>query len=502
MIEAIRILEELQRRSEHSFHKYTPFIGQESFHKSGKYVRLLLGGNQSGKSRAAAQEIAWWFTHSHPFRQIPDKPVLIYVISTEYMTLQVGIYRHLSNIIPDWEIQDRGPKVQGHNMNSYLISKRGDTIQFMSAKGNEEARRKFQAAEVDFCSIDEEIDQYIWDELQARMITTGGCFAITATLAESYDWIVELERRGERNDPHVFLTRLNTTENIYANKEQVNRLAELWDEDTKQIRFYGHSRRQFGLVYKGFTSEHIIESFDIPKSWPRWQVLDPGYRTFAGLWGTVTPFGQRIIYRELYLHQSELGDVVEEIQLNEQNEQICCRIVDDKEGSRLITGQLGVMSQLATYYGLYYTPAIKAVFAGIEEVRQNFKLPPAGEPDYCYTLDNKEEITLSRKCRLMIFSSCTNLINELQNYKIRPPTVKRDRNDPVDQPVKKRDHLCDCLRYWLILQPKYDFIKPDIDRDLTLFEAMRGGHDIVSLFERHQKRLQSNRVHEYLGTNT
>lgn len=50
--------------------------------------------------------------------------------------------------------------------------------------------------------------------------------------------------------------------------------------------------------------------------------------------------------------------------------------------------------------------------------------------------------------RLRIHSSCVNLIWELETY--RYPEAKPDQNEP-ENPVKENDHLCDALRYALMM---------------------------------------------------
>ena len=459
--EALTILSELAKRAEHNFHAYEPQQGQGEFHASDAYIRLLFGGNQSGKSRGAAQEAAYWFAHDHPYREIPDRGVRIWVISTEYQTIYEGVYRHLLNILPGWEIQSSGPRVQGHNIQSYFTSPRGDEIRFLSAKGAEEARTKFQAAALDLVVIDEEIEEYIWDELQSRMISTGGCFVISATLVESYDWIVELEGLGDKGDPDVFLTRLRSDLNPYSDETHIKRLKRIWDEDTQRVRLYGKSARTQGLVYPGFKKSHRIPSFDIPRGWPRFHVFDPGFRVSAAIWGTITPEGQAIIYREYYQSQAELHETALEFKLLEKDEFIDRKIIDDKKESRTLTGEFGPLTQMSQYYQRYYTPAFKSVHAGVEEVRHRLKIHNEFEGDFTYALDNGQSINLPRNHSFFVFDNCINFFKEIAGYRIKSVKDKKNANEPVDQPVKRRDHLMDCLRYWLITRPTY-FIRDEL----------------------------------------
>jgi hypothetical protein len=493
MTNPTEILEELRRRSEHQFHAYKPLPKQKEFHKSTAYVRMIFGGNQSGKSRANAQEIAWWLTGKHPYRKLPDRRRVVWVISTEYQTIKAGVYRHLLQILPRWEIKSYGPKVQGHNLHSFIVMKNGSEVFFLSSKGGEGARTKFQAEAVDYVAIDEEIEEYIWDELQARLLGTGGCFGISATLVESYDWIVELEKRAELNDPDTFLTRLVTPDNPYLDEQQVERLSQSWDEETKRYRFFGKSRRATGLVYPRFN--HLIKPFKIPKEWTRYQVLDPGYRVFAGLWGAVSPYQQLILYRELYQQHSDLAEVVGEVKAAEEHEEIDFRIIDDKEGSHLITGEMGVLGLLSTYYDLYYTPAIKSVLAGIEEAR-NWMLLQDHSDRYTYKADDGTEFTLPARQRLFVFDTLENFKYEISRYRIVPKKDLKNRAEPQDKPIKASDHLMDCFRYLCMQRPAFTPRRKQEQEQETI--QMRASRDIISAFELHRKRKQSN---EHIGFN-
>lgn len=487
-IEALQLLEELRKRQEHDYHKYVPNDKQKAFHESQNYIRLLFGGNQSGKSKANAHEVAWWLTGEHPYRHIPSHPRVIWVISTEYQTIRAGIYRHLINILPPWEIKAFGPKVQGHDLHSYIKMKNGSTVYFLSSKGGEDARTKFQAEAVDYIAIDEEIEEYIFDECQARLLATGGCFGISATLVESYEWIVTLEQRGLSGDEDVFITRMRTQDNQYLNEEQVRRLESKWDVTTKEYRLEGKSRRKTGLVYPNFS--HWIEPFDIPGDWTKFHVLDPGYRVCAGLWGAVTQYGQLILYRELYQQYSGLDTVVNEINAVE-TEEIDFKIIDDKEGSHLITGEVGVLSLMARDYGRFYTPAIKAKLAGIEQVRSWLR---THKTDEYYDYGN--DIRLPKGQRLFVFNTLEFFRYELLRYRINPDKSKRDKNESVDAPIKAKDHLMDCWRYMCMANPSYQLR----DRDDAVPVRVQSSRSLIDAFEATIERNSRGRINEFFGT--
>lgn len=503
------VIAEVRRRQKHPHNQYIPGDidgwDQLSFHRSPARYRMVFGGNQSGKSYTAAYEISCWLRGQHPHRAIPSGPIQVWSISAEYSTLEEGVYRHLvgsgeENLLPSWEIKTFGPKIPQTNMASFILLKNGSLIRFKSAKGD--SRTKFQAAAVDLISIDEEIDRSGWDELQMRTLKTGGNFIISATLVESYDWIVDLEKRAEEGEHGYFLTRLHTEKNPYLDKETVQRMRNVLSEEELEIRYLGRSRRTTGLVYKDFQDSNIVDDFTIPYDWPRWQALDPGIRTFAGLWLTISPPQagkcKVYIYREMYEHNMPLYEVAMVIKTSEgykldrelsekfehfvweerdegmsadiPSEHLIERFIDDKRHSRLITGEEGVLEQLYTRYGISTTPANKDKRPGIEDVR--------------YWLTNG----------LHVFRSCENFIREIRRYRIRPLANKRNANDTIDEPVKSHDHLMDCIRYLAIEGLTFKDGTAHLPRPVQ--QKYMTGQEVLSSI---LKKQRSTEVHNVLG---
>lgn len=502
-IQLSALLREFNRRNEHPFTQYTPTNkeghDQLSFHSCPVRYRLLFGGNQSGKSYAAAYEISCWLTGKHPYRTVPVSPIEVWSISAEYETLKQGVYRHLRNLIPDWEIEKMGPNVPNNSFPSFIRLKNGSQVTFKSAKG--ESREKFQAAAVHLIHIDEEIDEKIWEELEARTLNTGGQFILTLTPVESYDWIVKLEDMAAKKDPHVFITYLNTDQNHYLNQDTVQYLKSKWSLETLETRFYGKTRRTTGLIYNTWDDKkHVIPAFPIPPEWPRWNSIDPGIRTFASLWIAVGPDNHAYAYRELYAHNEPLHQVAIAIKCSEgyilnetlshkfghfvwepRNdetvpEKIYSRVIDDKRGSRLITGEDGVLGQLYSRYGIGTTPANKAKRQGIEEVRH-------------WLRDDKNGVPFFR-----VFDSLENFKEERRTYRIRDNKgIKKNSSEPIDDPIKKNDHLMDCWRYTAMERPDWN------KRDMTVYDLLGNPITRKSAYENIVSRNQTSDYEEFVG---
>lgn len=461
----LEAIEELKSRSEHPIRTYEPGNipgwDQLAFHKSQAKYRLVFGGNRSGKSFSNAVEIYWQMSGKHPHRQTLAPPLKVWVISVEYSIILTGVYSHLEKLIPYWEIERIGANIPNTQLPSFIKLKNDSQVDFKSAKGlGDDTRRKFQAASVDLMSIDEEIDDTIVTELEARTLDRGGQFIISATLVESYDWILRMEELAAKNHPNYFMVRLNTELNPHINAEAIIDFKEKLSDEERDVRLYGKSRRSTGLIYNTFNPDtHVIKKFPIPLDWPRWCALDPGIRVFAGLWITCDPDNYLYAYREMYLTNTPLWEVALTIKIaegwtldkkltdtfghcvwdeGEDAEHMVNRFIDDKRGSRLITGDEGVLDQLYTKYGIVTTPANKVKRPGIEAVRHALEPPQSGGPP-----------------RLRFFSHLEKTLWEMRRYRIRDIHTRKNQNEPIDEPIKKDDHEMDNLRYLIIEDLKW-----------------------------------------------
>lgn len=469
-LEATQLVQELYRRSKHKVNTYVPdsTIGHDqlSYHKSTAQIRLLFGGNQSGKSHTAAYDCVCHARGISPpewgQKEITGKNVEIWLISPQYITIKTGIYRHLKDMMPDWDKEKEGPRIVNHDLPSYIKVRRQDgyetTISCFSADG--ENREKFQAAAVDYIYIDEEIGKDIWEELQYRVLATGGKFSISATLVESYDWIVDLEEEADKGNPNIFITRLHTELNKYLDQQTVKLLSAKIDDDTKEYRFFGKSRRTQGLIYKNFTEDtHIVKPFKIPPEWPKWCAIDPGIRVCAVLWIAVGPNGRAYAYRELYIRNEPLWQIIVHLKQaegwkldlelshkfnhyvwlegKEEPEELVLRIIDPKARARSEAGEMSILDQLHTRYGVACTPADNSLRPGIEDCR--FWLEPLadGQPAF------------------VVFDTCQNFLQEIKGYRYRPKSTKKNQNEAIDEPIRKANHLMDCWRYIAREKPKW-----------------------------------------------
>lgn len=503
-LERLLILKrELAKRLSLPLYQYKPCDDPErdqlAFHKANTFWRLLFGGNQSGKSIAAAAEIAWFATGLHPYRDI-DKPQKIWVLSASYRTIFEGIWRHLRpdgqdnsgmGFIPHHLIHKIGPKPPGQEV-PYFIEVKFKThtseqpkisrIDFITGEGKEDARRKTQAAAVNLIAIDEEIDESIISELEVRTLATNGCLIGSMTLVRSEEWATRLEERFEEGDPDVFVVRLNTDKNEHLSAKQKQRVFGGMSDEELETRKYGKSKRRTGLVYPTFnTNMHMCEPFEIPLDWPRTCALDAGFRVFAGLWWAYSPNENRFYcYAEMYEKEIDsLDQVADTVRLIE-NHQHVLRFIDPAACHRQQDGNASIRDRLSTEQGISCIPAFNSVEVGILAAKR-LLTPRDGKPG------------------VMFFNTLRNFRTEIKGYKLKPDTSTRFGDEAKDKPIKKKDHLMDCFRYLANNDPK----SPKIN--LAGHKLSGYQHKVLAELESHIDKIVAQRgkadsiVDPYLG---
>ncbi len=479
--------EELERRSKHPGDQYRPDDNKEgnqlAFHKSPARIRLVFGGNQSGKSRSAAQEVKWWVEESHPFLETPKAPK-IYVLSADYRTLTEGITRHLlgnekqPGVLHEWEIEKLGAQAAKTGLPTFIRFKSGAQIDLISADGGEEARKKLQAAAVDLVVIDEEIPGLLWKELMARRLSYGGKVIISATLQRSEEWILDLEQAAITGDQNVHLVRLDTrraVERGHVSKDVYDEMTAFLSEEDKHVMLRGGSRKRQGLVYPEFCAEHICKPFEIPKHWTRYMGIDPGRRTCAVLWAAVAPDEKVFVYREGYFHGIRYHDLAKFIYESEgymfdpkadlwvrqeSSEAVRIRWIDPSAFYHTASGEAGIGTLLSSDYQLYTSPAQNNVHYGIERVHQLLRKGFDDKPG------------------LRIFNTCTATLKEFGQYRWVDDKGGAWAHERKDSPVKRHDHAMDALRYMAATALAY---QQDDDESRRFFAEVEKQADVDKL---------------------
>ena len=207
--------------------------------------------------------------------------------------------------------------------------------------------------------------------------------------------------------------------------EYRERLAAL-PENEKKALLYGDWDIFEGQFFSEFCRDvHVVEPFEIPKSYRRFCGLDYGLDMTACLWLAVLPDGGVIAYREYHEKNKTLSEAAEAIVSLSKDEKIAYTAASpDLYNRRQDTGFSGI--EIMAKNGLSgLIRADSRRIAGWRVVKE-------------YLKNNK----------ISVFSTCTNLIRALSS-------LCYDKNVPGDAADTPHDitHAPEALRYALMSRP-------------------------------------------------
>jgi hypothetical protein len=221
-------------------------------------------------------------------------------------------------------------------------------------------------------------------------------------------------------------------------------LADGGDYETMLLSLPEHQRKQLlegnwdiaeGAAFSEFDrTKHVIDSFDIPKSWTKFRACDYGYGSFSAVvWFAVTPSEQLIIYRELYVSKVLAKDLAHLILRAEADDGLIRYGVLDSScwHKRGDTGPS--LAEQMIMEGCRWRPSDRSAgsrVSGKNEMHRRLQVDPFTEMP-----------------RLVITSNCVNTIAQL-------PIIPLDKRNPEDIDTKAEDHLYDAIRYGIMTRPR------------------------------------------------
>lgn len=186
-----------------------------------------------------------------------------------------------------------------------------------------------------------------------------------------------------------------------------------------------------GAAFPEFmTSVHVVEPFEIPKSWMRFRSCDYGYSTYSAvLYFAVDPnYGTLYVYRELYVSKhtaQDLADLIKKTEL-EAGDKIRIGVLDSSTWHQ--RGHRGPsIAEEMILRGVHWRPSDRSQgsrIAGKNEIHKLLKYDP--------NIDRPG---------LLIFDTCRQLIQDLASIPSDP-----NGGEDVD-PKYTSDHTYDALRY-------------------------------------------------------
>lgn len=184
-----------------------------------------------------------------------------------------------------------------------------------------------------------------------------------------------------------------------------------------------------GQAFPSFdASRHVVKPFSIPDNWYIWRGIDEGYSApWCCLWGARDPNTRRIyIIREAYAKQLTVRQQAERIkEMTGEDEYVGMTYADPAMWApKNLDGQISSSADEYMRNGVPLTKGDNKRVAGKQKVDNLLANMPDGMPG------------------MLIFETCTHLIEQLENLPVDP-------NRPEDVDTDAEDHAYDACKYLL-----------------------------------------------------
>ena len=447
------------------YNKDKVHLKQMAFHKTNKKIRFVFGGNRSGKTECGAVEAIWRARGIHPF--VENRPnVAGWVVSVTYeVQRDVAQKKILSYLPKSWIheiVMSSGKKGSPeHGIIDHIIIKNVfGGLSSIGFKSLDQGRERFQGASLDFVWFDEEPDKDIYEECVMRVLDRCGDVWCTMTPLKGLTWVHEDIYMS--NDPDVWYTTMDWSDNPYLDKNETERLERLLSREELETRKSGKFKASSGLVYPDFDEEvHVIEPFDVPREWYDEVSIDPGlHNPLSAHFYAVDYDGNIYVIAEHYeaerdidYHATRILEIARNLGWKTDERGRIRALIDSAATQKTLASAKSVADLFYEKGILVNTKVDKDMWSGVARVRSLFHLRPA---------------------RIFIFKTCPNLIREIKSY----------RYADGDRPKKCDDHALDELRYYVMSKPRqkeekkvsYDSpIAKDKRRLLREINRTRGG---------------------------
>lgn len=300
LLEAERLLKDIDaRRMEQRIDFYEPYPKQMEFHTMGLTLRerLLMAGNQNGKTYCGGAEASYHLTGLYPdwWRgRIWKRPTRAWVAGVTGESTRDNPQRILLGTVSDVMAYGPGrgliPKKCLKREKMTLargVSDLFDTVLVqhytngekdgwseLKFKSYERGREKWQGDTLDFIWYDEEPSEEIYSEGLARIIATNGMEFVTFTPLQGMSKVVLRFINEKSPDRGVVTMTIDDAKHIPLEERQ--KIIAGFPEHEREARAKGIPMLGSGKIFQIAESAISCEPFIVPRHWRFIWGIDPG----------------------------------------------------------------------------------------------------------------------------------------------------------------------------------------------------------------------------------
>lgn len=291
----IALVEEKRKRErENKLRLYRPYAKQAEFHANGLSFRerLLMAGNQLGKTWSAGFETSMHLTGRYPDwwkgREF-KKPVAGWAAGVTSEVTRDSVQRVLcgrsnaigTGAIPKDAIKDKSMKRGVADAIDTLVIRHGGggdvqaSESLLGFKSYDQGREKFQAETLDFVWLDEEPDEDIYTESLTRTNATGGIVFMTFTPLKGMSNVVK--RFLSDKPAGSVVTSMTIDDAEHYTPEQRLAIINSYPAHEREARTKGIPTLGSGRIFPISEDLLKVDPFQIPNHWPQICGIDFGW---------------------------------------------------------------------------------------------------------------------------------------------------------------------------------------------------------------------------------
>ncbi|HTH11896.1 MAG TPA: terminase family protein [Acidovorax sp.] len=293
--ELLALLEEKeQRRLGNQLRTYRPYAKQSEFHGKGLTFRerLLMAGNQLGKTWSAGFETAMHLTGRYPDwwqGRAFDKAVAGWAAGVTSEVTRDSVQRVLcgrinaigTGAIPRDAIKDKSLKRGVADALDTMVIRWGGggdvqaSESLLGFKSYDQGREKFQAETLDFVWLDEEPDEDIYTESLTRTNATNGIVYMTFTPLKGMSNVVK--RFLIDKMPGTCVTTMTIDDAEHYTPEQRAAIIASYPAHEREARTKGIPTLGSGRIFPIAEELIKVDPFEIPRHWAQICGIDFGW---------------------------------------------------------------------------------------------------------------------------------------------------------------------------------------------------------------------------------
>ncbi len=294
-----------ERKRTHKADFFKPYPKQELFCNLGATIRerLLIAGNQVGKSEVGAFEVKCHLTGEYPEwwrgRKF-DQPVkggaagetslIVRDVQQKKLCGEPGVESAFgTGMIPKDAFVDKPSLARGVTdaYDTIQVKHKSGGISILRFKSYEQGRQKFQGETLDFLWFDEEPPEDVYSEGLTRTAATGGMVFLTFTPLKGRSTVVIRFMNEESPDRAVVTMTIDDAEHIAP--EERKKIVAAYLPHEREARAHGVPMLGSGRIFlhsEEAIREKKIEFDRIPVYWTRMWAVDFGINhPFAAVLG-------------------------------------------------------------------------------------------------------------------------------------------------------------------------------------------------------------------------